>query len=63
MHRRTVPLDTSPTDIVDILRADPRDLTYDQAEQVLAVLSLKCRRLTERLYAESGLRRYGRAAA
>jgi hypothetical protein len=55
--------DTLATDIVDILRADPDDLTYDQAEQMLAVLSLKCKRLAARLYAETGLPRYGRAAA
>jgi hypothetical protein len=55
--------DTLATDIVDSLRADPDDLTDDMAEQKLAELSLKCKRLAARLYAEAGARRYGRAAA
>lgn len=58
-----MPQDTLATDIVDILRADPEDLTYDQAESVLAILKLKCQGLADRLYTENGLARYKRRAA
>lgn len=49
--------------IIDAIKADPKDLSFDQAESVLAIVSLKQKLLAKRLYEESGLMKYEKLAA